>query len=111
MSIEPSQFVEIAQRWQDYHRRNPKSAMGKLKEELEEYFEAANYNEELDELGDVLVLAMRVLVALTPAEQEAVYEIAKMKADRRLVSPRKKIKPEEYKLRDDIIRDKGLTGV
>jgi len=80
-----TRLVEVAKKWQVHRKRGIHSAMHKVKEEIEELEEAAGAHlAVLDELGDVLVNAMRALTVLSPTELEFVCQVAEMKANRRL---------------------------
>ena len=102
-------LMGIAERWQAHYKRTPAGVVTKLKEEIAEFEEAETTIDRLDECGDVLLLAMRLIAVLTPIEREFAFRVAKMKADRRLPDPTKlKDKVAERKEMMIIARELGL---
>lgn len=91
-------LLHVAARWQDYYNRDLDSIVGKIIEEAGEYVEATEQSSYLDELGDVLVNAMRALVRMTPKQREFVVRVMEMKVSRRLDDPGVKNKIEEAKI-------------
>lgn len=102
------ELYETVERWQEVKQRTTRSSIKKLEEELVEYHEATDQIEELEELGDVLMLAVRTVSTLTYAEKEFIRRTTKMKADRRLVNPKKKDKSIEREIMLEIAKELGL---
>lgn len=76
-------LLEVAEVWQSHHRRTTDEAIEKVAEELTEYQAAEGNVDKLDELGDVIVNALRALTTLGPLELEFMVRVMEMKADRR----------------------------
>lgn len=76
-------LTKVAELWQEYLNRDLDSAMGRVKEELEEFFEATSKMDKLDELGDVAVNLLRALSSLTTKELIFVCKVMEMKIRRR----------------------------
>lgn len=99
-------FLEVARRWQEYHTRTPASAVKKLKEEIEE-FEAEEEGTlaKLDEAGDVLTLAFRLMWSLSRKDLEFALRVSEMKADRRFstgIKDKEAEREEAQRIADEI---------
>ena len=74
----------LAGKWQEKHQRNLESLAGKVDEELMELLEEESGSlEQLDEIGDVIVNALRLFYRLDKIEREFVVRSMEMKADQR----------------------------
>ena len=84
------ELLQTAIQWQANNNRNLCSLVDRVEEEVGEFKELAPsgpYYRMLDEVGDILVNASRIVARLTPIEREFVDKVTKMKAQRRLVDP------------------------
>ena len=98
-------LLKVAEAWQKHHTRGVGSIMDKIEDEIKEYREISNISSflldnanisKLDEIGDVLVNALRLLSTLTTQEVSFIVCNSEMKAGRRLVNPGIKDKNEEW---------------
>lgn len=71
--------------WQErMTKRSLPEVVDKVVEETGEYFQAESRVDQLDEIGDVLVCALRAITILTPNEREFIAEMMEMKVRRRI---------------------------
>ena len=96
MDFDVNKLLKLAEYWQAYGGASISDVLCDVEEEIYEFRNTAPGSlDSIDELGDIVVNALRVLVRLSPREREFLYRISKMKVDRRIFGPRKKDKEAE----------------
>ena len=99
-------LLQCGEEWQKYHKRSIPKIIEKMREEMEEYEEQdPNSYHALDELGDIVVGAMRAISELTPKQLEFLTRVSEMKVQRRMYSPGKKDKEAEAVVTREIASD------
>lgn len=103
------ELLDCARMWQSFRDRPVPDIVAKIKSEVCEYEEEnPNSLDALDELGDIVAGALRILVKLPDKQRLFVCKAAQLKAHRRVVSPRTKNKDVEASMREDIACSLGL---
>lgn len=100
-------LIAVAKQWQEHHHRDKPNIIKKIKEEIDEWHNAKSNLESLDEFGDILVAAMRLLVELKPKELRLIVMLAEYKAHQRIRFDIKD-KEDEARMRADAAH---LVGV
>ena len=74
---------DYAIKWQDHHCRTTRELITKIEGEVAEYWQADEHAEKLDELGDIIICALRAFSTLSADEKDFLVRVMKMKVVRR----------------------------